>query len=87
MKLQAVFWDYPEYQDKEYLIQCLTHNCDEKKKNWFLQRFLENGRVVDTFKFFSLELITKQLPKLRLSDYNLKKWNRLIEIYNTSKRK
>lgn len=87
MKLQAVFWDYPEYQDEHYLRQCLTNNSDEKKRNWFLQRFIENGRVVDTFKFFSLEHIKKQLPKLRVSDYSLKKWKKVIEVYSADKRK
>jgi hypothetical protein len=83
MKLQAIFWDYPRFTDENYLIQFLKSNRDEKKYLWFLQRFLEYGRVVDTLKIFTIEEITSYLKKLKLTDYSLKKWKRIIEVYHT----
>jgi hypothetical protein len=83
MKLQAIFWDYPRFTDENYLIQFLKNNRDEKKYIWILQRFLEYGRVIDTLKIFSIEEITSYLQKLKLTEYSLKKWQRLIEVYHT----
>ena len=87
MKLQAVFWDYPKFLDQKYLSNFLKDNKNKDAFFWIMKRFLEYGRVVDTFFFFDIKEIANNLNKLKLTEYSQKKWNRLIEIYDTSERK
>ncbi|MBW2023726.1 MAG: hypothetical protein JRI51_12995 [Deltaproteobacteria bacterium] len=54
---------------------------------WVLKRFMEYGRVVDTFKFFSVNEIARALEDLPLSPYAKEKWHRMIEIYGRSNRR
>jgi len=85
--LNAVFWDYPRFTDGKCLKKYIKQNkCNDGYK-WVLGRFLEHGRVVDTFKYFSISEIADLLPLLKLSDYSLKKWKRMIQVYNEIKRK
>ena len=81
MKLQAVFWDYPKFLNKEYLESYLRENRDTDAFSWILARFLEHGRAVDTLTFFSINDIAARLPSLKLSEYAAKKWRRLVEVY------
>ena len=87
MKLQAVFWDYPKFLDENYLSSFIHKKKDTDVYLWIMNRFLEHGRVIDTFHFFTIHEISRNINKLRLTDYSLKKWNRLIEVYCDSKRK
>jgi len=87
MKLQAVFWDYPKFIDKSYLSEFIQTKKDTDLYLWIMNRFLEHGRVIDTFQFFSIDEISKNFQKLKLTDYSQKKWNRLIEVYSASQRK
>jgi len=84
MKLQAVFWDYPQFLDEDYLRVFLRRNVEEQIYYWVMCRFLEHGRVVDTWRFFSLKEIAVNLHKLKLSPYNQRKWNRLWEVYDSA---
>ena len=82
--LKSVFWDYPRLQDEESLrnvIQIGRSQGDEKRIQWVMARFLEYGRVVDTFKFFTIHEIAENLKQLRLSQYARGKWTRLVEVY------
>lgn len=79
--LNAVFWDYPHLTCTDNIRQLIDNKGDEKICNWVLQRFLEHGRVVDTISFFSLQTISKELSKLRLTPYTYKKWSRILEVY------
>ena len=81
MKLQAVFWDYPQFLDEDYLKTFLRQNMEEQIYYWVMGRFLEHGRVVDTWHFFNLREIAVNLPKLKLSPYSQRKWKRLLEVY------
>ena len=85
--LKAVFWDYPKFTNKKYLKKYLLKNKNKTSYKWILYRFLENGRAVDTFSYFKKEEIVKLLPELKLSEYSFKKWKRIMEVYNESKRK
>ena len=83
--LKAVFWDYPRLTDPEYLHDFIKKNRDSARVyRWLLRRFLENGRVVDTFQYFPLTEIAAHISKLRLSPYSKKKWTRIIEFYGSS---
>ncbi len=84
MKLQAVFWDYPQFQDENKLRKFLQQNKQQPVYYWIMTRFLEHGRVVDTFGFFNLEEIAKHLNQLRLSQYSRQKWQRLLEVYGAA---
>ncbi len=80
--LKAVFWDYPEFTDEKSLAKLIPgefENIDLRR--WFLYRFLENGRVIDTVKYFSLKEIEENLKFLKLSDYALEKWNWILKTY------
>lgn len=77
--LKAVFWDYPQFAEEESLRNSLNQN--KSLRMWIMSRFLEYGRVVDTFKYFTIDEIAEKLPQLKLSDYTLKKWRRMIDIY------
>ena len=79
--LKAVFWDYPELTNEETIRTFLKEKANSNLYLWVMRRMFEYGRVVDTFKFFKIDEIAEHLPKLRLSSYNLKKWERLIEVY------
>ena len=79
--LKAVFWDYPQFTDKEILKNYLKQEPDKSLYLWIISRFLEHGRVVDTLQFFTINEIKENLPKLKLSDYTLVKWKRMIELY------
>ena len=87
--LKAVFWDYPRYQDYDYLKQVIQRGRsrgDDRHVQWIMARFLEYGRVIDTFNLFSIHEIEENLKKLRLSPYTRKKWSRMIEVYSGTKR-
>lgn len=84
MKLQAVFWDYPQFQDEAELRTFLQKNKQGQAYYWVMSRFLEHGRVVDTFSFFSLKEIATHLSKLKLSRYNQQKWQRLLQVYGSA---
>lgn len=79
--LKAVFWDYPQFTEEEAVKSSLKKNKGSQIYLWILSRFLEHGRVVDSFKFFKLHEIAEFLPKLKLTSQTMKKWQRLIEIY------
>ena len=79
--LKAAFWDYPQFTEEEFVKSFLKESKGSKVYLWILTRFLEYGRVVDSFRFFQLQEIAEFLPKLRLTSDTLKKWQRLIEIY------
>jgi hypothetical protein len=79
--LKAVFWDYPQFSDEETLKNYLKQQLDKSQYLWIISRFLEHGRVVDTLKFFTINEIKENLPKLKLSNYTLVKWKRMIELY------
>jgi hypothetical protein len=85
--LKSVFWEYPELAVEQHLRE-LLQKCratpDWKLYLWIMRRFLENGRVVDTFKFFSIDEILANLDNLRLSEYSARKWHRLGEVYRAS---
>lgn len=87
MKLQAVFWDYPQFQDQQTLESYLRENSSTDAYNWVLTRFLEHGRVVDTLAFFDINLIAARLPFLKLSDYTARKWRRMVEVYASRSRR
>lgn len=79
--LKAVFWDYPQFADKEKLLKFIQDNKGTGPYFWTLTRFLEHGRVVDALSFFKLSEISEKLPKLILSGYARRKWERLLEVY------
>lgn len=82
--LNAVFWDYPELTNPDTLRQYLQEVGNQSMHRWLLQRFLEHGRVVDTLRFFPLEMIAQELPGLKLRPYTYKKWKRMVEVYAQS---
>ena len=79
--LKAVFWDYPEYTDADKILEKIK--VGNGMRNWILSRFLEYGRVIDTFKFFNISEISSEINKLRLRDFTRKKWIRMIEVYGS----
>lgn len=84
MKLQAVFWDYPQFLDEYFLREFLQSNKNNHAYLWVMNRFLEHGRVVDTFRFFGLKEISSNLQNLKLSKYSRTKWQRLLQIYGSA---
>jgi len=85
--LHGVFWDYPQFDSEESLLQTLERSRKEGDialYRWIMRRFLEYGRVVDTLRLFSIDEIVEQLHALRLRPYTKKKWKRLIEVYRAS---
>lgn len=86
MKLQAIFWDYPQFLDKNYLSEQLRKHQQEPLYLWFMRRFLEYGRVVDTFRFFTIQEISENFDQLKLTPYTQKKWTRLIDVYASPER-
>lgn len=85
--LKAIFWDYPQFSDKENLKKYLQEEKDSSLYLWILKRFLAYGRVVDTISYFKIDEITKTLTTLNLTPYTYKKWKRIIEVYGKSHRK
>jgi len=81
--LKAAFWDYPQFTEEATLRSCLQERKDTSLYFWLMIRFLEYARVVDTLKFFAIDEIAGQLPKLKLRTYTRKKWIRMVEIYGT----
>jgi len=79
--LKAVFWDYPQFTNKEHLKKYLLEQKDSSLYRWILKRFLEYGRAVDTMTYFKIDEIAQQLPTLNLTPYTYKKWKRMIEVY------
>lgn len=79
--LKAVFWDYPDFTNSEKLRILIKDNRNRDIYLWVLYRFLEYGRAIDTFKYFKISEISKDIDKLKLRPYTRKKWNRLIEVY------
>lgn len=84
--LIAVFWDYPEYTDEGNIRRKLEEKKDGFFRRWAMRRFLANGRVVDTFRFFSIREISDQLDTFRLKEETVRKWKRMIEVYGPAKR-
>jgi len=84
MKLQAVFWDYPKFLDENFLSEYMQKKKDSEAYLWIMNRFLEHARVIDTFHFFTIDEIAQHIQKLKLTDYALKKWKRMIEVYHDS---
>ncbi|NIM16299.1 MAG: hypothetical protein GTO45_30245 [Candidatus Aminicenantes bacterium] len=81
LNLNAVFWDLPKFKDEKYLRKFLRDKKGESGYYWAMNRFLEYGRVVDTFSFFNIHEIAESLPKLKLTAPSVKKWKRMIEVY------
>ena len=82
--LKAVFWDYPEFTDPDEIRRILLKDGNKRVRRWLLKRFLEHARIVDTLRFFPLETISAELPRLKLSPYSLRKWKRILEVYDQS---
>jgi len=85
VNLRAVFWDYPQYIDENYLRLSLSIK-DTTFRLWVIRRFLENGRAIDTLSLFPVEEINKAVHHLKLTGYTRKKWNRLIEVYGSERK-
>jgi hypothetical protein len=82
INFNAVFWDYPQYREEQYLRLSLSNN-DNNFRLWVAGRFLEYGRAIDTLSLFSLKELIEVLPLVKLSEYARKKWNRLINVYGS----
>jgi hypothetical protein len=79
--LKAVFWDNPQFAEEKSLRKHLKQKQEKSLYMWIMYRFLEHGRVVDTLKYFTINEIAENIPKLSLTSYTLKKWKRMIELY------
>ncbi len=79
--LKAVFWDYPQFTEKDVLKSILEAKRNTPFYFWIMGRFLEYGRAVDALDYFRIEEITENLPRLRLTPYSIKKWKRLTQVY------
>lgn len=82
--LKAVFWDHPELSDEANLklrIGKARAATGQDTYDWILSRMLERGRVIDVRKFFDLDEIRSALPRLVLTPFAKKKWERMIEVY------
>ena len=84
-RLQAVFWDFPQFTDEVYLRSLLAQS-NQDIYFWIMARFLEYGRVIDTLRFFNINEIAENLDKLNLKQYNRNKWQRMVEIYADGER-
>jgi hypothetical protein len=82
--LKAVFWDYPQFTDPSDLRRFLQEKSGSDAYLWGMQRFLEHGRVVDALGFFKIEEISGALPRLKLTPYCRKKWERITEVYGNA---
>ena len=74
-------WDLPKFRDQECLRGFLKEQKGKVPYQWAMTRFLERGRVIDTFSLFNIEEIFEYLPKLQLSPHASKKWKRMLEVY------
>jgi hypothetical protein len=81
LELMAVFWDYPKFRDETFLRNYLEEKKGKSGYFWVMNRFLQYGRVVDTFSMFNIKEIAENLDRLKLPEYALKKWKRMIEVY------
>lgn len=79
--LKSAFWDYPQLQSESAIRNILKKN-DKASYFWFMSRFIEYARVIDTLKYFSISEIRDNLEKLKLRPYTRNKWNRLVEVYS-----
>ncbi|MDW7761830.1 MAG: type II toxin-antitoxin system prevent-host-death family antitoxin [Acidobacteriota bacterium] len=82
--LKAVFWDYPELTDENVLagkIRAARKSSLQDALRWFLARFLERGRAVDTLRFFTPEEIRRHLPSLKISPRAVARWTKILESY------
>lgn len=79
--LNSVFWDYPEFTNEKNLKKLIQKNKQTPLYLWIMNRFLEYGRVIDVFNFFTIQEINQNIDKLKPTDYTLKKWKRILEIY------
>lgn len=83
--LKAVFWDYPEFSNENDLVKSIPDpNENIELRRWFMYRFLENGRVIDAVKYFSLKEISENLHYLKVSDYTRDKWNWISRMYGNN---
>ena len=85
--LKAVFWDYPELTDEAALGRKIQEARDSSVQDafrWYLARYLERGRVVDTLRFFRLEEIRRVMPSLRISPRAVAKWTRILAGYGNA---
>ena len=83
--LMAVFWDYPKFRDENYLRHFLNEKKGTSAYYWVMNRFLERGRVIDTFELFDIKEISESLPKLKLSPHALINgigWSKSMEYNN-----
>ncbi len=85
--LMAVFWDLPKFRDEVYLQRFLEEQKGKVPYYWAMTRFLEYGRIVDTFSFFSIDEIAENISNLQLSPHTLKRWKRMIEVYGANSKK
>ena len=65
MNLNAVFWDLPKFKDENYLREFLKEQKGKVPYYWAMKRFLQYGRIVDTFDFFDIKEISENLDKFR----------------------
>jgi prevent-host-death family protein len=82
--LKAVFWDYPELTDENVLagkIRAARKSSLQDALRWFLARFLERGRAVDTLRFFTPEEVRRHLPSLKISPQAVARWTKILESY------
>jgi hypothetical protein len=85
--LKAVFWDYPELTDETVLSHKIREARDSSLQDafrWYLARFLERGRVVDTLRFFRPDEIRPAIQSLRISPRAVAKWTGILEFYGNS---
>ena len=79
--LKAVFWDYPELTEDAALSRKIQEARDSPIQDafrWYLARFLERGRAVDTLRFFRLEEIRRIMPSLRITKRAIAKWTGIL---------
>ena len=81
MNLNAVFWDLPKFKDENYLREFLKEQKGKVPYYWAMKRFLQYGRIVDTFDFFDIKEISENLDKFQLPEYTFKMWKRMGEVF------
>jgi hypothetical protein len=85
-RLDAVFWDYPQFRDESTLRSALGDARGTPSFSWFLARFLEHARAVDALAFFSLDDIAASLGAMQISQEARRKWVRLLEVHGRTAR-
>ena len=63
--LKAVFWDYPQFTEEEVVKSSLKESKGSQVFLWIMTRFLEHGRVMDSFRFFKLQEIARIFTKTK----------------------